>query len=287
MTRASAEGPAAPPRRMRNSLLHYSPAVVLLAILVADSSRHTDPDLWGHIRFGQAFIADRHLIDRDPYSYSAANHLWRDHEWLAEVVMAAVYNTAGVVGLKLWKFTFTALTVLFIADSEASTGAPPSVQLPVLLVASVGLILQTQFRPQMFTLVCLSALIALLARDNYRRGPTIWLAVPLMAFWANPHGGFVAGIATLALYSGVAALCDLAAGEGLRRAVRLALVTLSAIAATLVNPYGIGMWKAVFYALSNPYTRASSTTGSRSLMRWPCSGIRGSSARLSMLRRSD
>ena len=125
----------------------------------------------------------------------------------------------------------------------------------MLLVASVGLILQTQFRPQMFTLVCLSALIALLARDNYRRGPTIWLAVPLMALWANPHGGFVAGIVTLALYSGVAALCDLAAGEGLRRAIRLAPVTLAATAATLVNPYGIGMWKAVLYALSNPYTR--------------------------------
>jgi hypothetical protein len=243
-------------RVARDSLLRYSPAVVLLAILIADSNRHTDPDLWGHIRFGQAFIANRHLIDRDPYSYSAAGHLWRDHEWLAEVVMAAVYNAAGVVGLKLWKFVFTALTVLFIADAEAETGAPPSIQLSVLLVASLGLILQTQFRPQMFTLVCLSALLALLARDNYRRGSAIWLAVPLMTLWANPHGGFVAGIATLALYTVVAALCDLAAGAGLRRAARLGLVTLAATAATLVNPYGIGMWQAVVYALRNPYTRS-------------------------------
>ncbi len=239
----------------RNSLLRYSPAVVLLAILIADSNRHTDPDLWGHIRFGQAFIANRHLLDRDPYSYSAAGRLWRDHEWLAEVVMAAVYNAAGVIGLKLWKFVFTGLTVLFIADAEAETGAPPSIQLFVLVVASVGLILQTQFRPQMFTLVCLSALVALLARDNYRRGRTIWLAVPLMALWANPHGGFVAGIVTLALYTGVAAACDLASGDGLRRAIRLGLVTLAATAATLVNPYGIGMWEAVIYALRNPYTR--------------------------------
>jgi hypothetical protein len=243
-------------RVARDSLLRYSPAVVLLAILIADSNRHTDPDLWGHIRFGQAFIANRHPIDRDPYSYSAAGHLWRDHEWLAEVVMAAVYNAAGVVGLKLWKFVFTALTVLFIADAEAETGAPPSIQLSVLLVASLGLILQTQFRPQMFTLVCLSALLALLARDNYRRGSAIWLAVPLMTLWANPHGGFVAGIATLALYTVVAALCDLAAGAGLRRAARLGLVTLAATAATLVNPYGIGMWQAVVYALRNPYTRS-------------------------------
>jgi hypothetical protein len=244
------------PRLTRNSLLRYSPAVVLVAILIADSNRHTDPDLWGHIRFGQAFIASRHLIDRDPYSYSAAGNLWRDHEWLAEVVMAAVYNAAGVVGLKLWKFFFTALTVLFIADTETETGAPPSIQLQVLLVASVGLILQTQFRPQMFTLVCLSALLALLARDNYRRNRTIWLAVPLMALWANLHGGFVAGIVTLALYTAVAALSDFAAGAGLRRAIRLGLVTLAATAATLVNPYGIGMWKAVVYALRNPYTRS-------------------------------
>jgi hypothetical protein len=240
----------------RNSLLRHSPAIVLLAILIADSNRHTDPDLWGHIRFGQAFIAKRHLIDRDPYSYSAAGRLWRDHEWLAEVVMAAMYNAAGVIGLKVWKFIFTALTVFFIADAEAETGAPPSIQLPVLVVASVGLILQTQFRPQMFTLVCLSALVALLARDNYRRGTTICLAVPLMALWANPHGGFVAGIVTLALYTVVAAASDLASGEGLRRAIRLGLITLGATAATLVNPYGIGMWEAVIYALRNPYTRS-------------------------------
>ena len=243
------------PRPTRNSLLRYSPAVVLLAVLIADSNRHTDPDLWGHVRFGQTFIASRHLVDRDPYSYSAAGRLWRDHEWLAEVVMAAVYNAAGVVGLKLWKFVFTALTVLFIADAEAETGAPPSIQISVLVVASVGLILQTQLRPQMFTLVCLSALVALLTRDNYRRGRTIWLAVPLMALWANAHGGFVAGIATLALYTGVIALCDLAAGEGFRSALRLGLVTFAATAATLVNPYGIGMWEAVIYALRNPYTR--------------------------------
>jgi len=242
-------------RLTRDSLLRYSPAVVLLAILVADSNRHTDPDLWGHIRFGQEFIAKRHLIDRDPYSYAAAGRLWRDHEWLAEVVMAAVYNAAGVIGLKLWKFVFTALTVLLIADTEASTGAPPSIQQSVLLVPSVGLILQTQFRPQMFTLALLGALLALLARHNYRCDARLWRAVPLMALWANLHGGFFIGIAVLALYSAVAALGDLVAGVGWRRGAKLSLLTVAAAAATLINPYGLGMWETVAHALSNPYTR--------------------------------
>ena len=124
---------------------------MLIAILIADSNRHTDPDLWGHLRFGQAFIAGRHLLHHDIYSYSAAGDRWRDHEWLAEVVMAFVYNAAGVVGLKLWKFACTAAALLFVADTEASTGAPPTIQLAVLFAAACGFLLQAQLRPQMFS----------------------------------------------------------------------------------------------------------------------------------------
>ena len=250
--RRAARTPVAPPAA---SLTHYAPAAVLLAILVADSNRHTDPDLWGHVRFGQVFIAGRHLLHQDTYSYSAAGHPWRDHEWLAEVVMAFVYNAGGVVGLKLWKFACTAIALLFVADTEASTGAPPTIQMAVLFAAAFGFLLQSQLRPQMFTFCLLGALLALLARDNYRRGARLWLVVPLMALWANLHGGFFIGIATLALYCAVAALGDLAAGAGWRRGATLSLLTVAAAAATLINPYGVGMWEAVADALRNPYTR--------------------------------
>lgn len=244
-------------RPVRNSLLRYSPAVVLLAILIADSNRHTDPDLWGHLRFGQLFVAQRHLIDRDPYSYSAPGAPWHDYEWLAEVVMAFVYNMAGVLGLKLWKFACTTLVMIFIADSEGETGAPFSIQLPVLLLAALGLVLQMQFRPQMFTFVMLGALFALLTRDNYRRRAPLWLAIPLMVLWANLHAGFFLGIVTLAIYTGIATLCDLVAGEGWRRGVRLGLITVAASAGTLANPLGGSLWEAVGHTLLQPYTRGA------------------------------
>ena len=237
------------------SLVRYAPAAVLIAILLADSNRHTDPDLWGHLRFGQAFIAGHHLLHYDIYSYSASGHRWRDHEWLAEVVMAFVYNAAGVAGLKLWKLACTAAALLFVADTAALTGAPPTIQLVILFAAACGFLLQAQFRPQVFSLVLLGALLALLARDNYRRSARLWLAVPLMALWANLHGGFFIGIAALALYSGVAGLDDFAAGAGWRRGAQLSVLTVAAVAATLVNPYGVGMWETVAHALRNPYTR--------------------------------
>jgi hypothetical protein len=150
--------------------------------------------------------------------------------------MAFVYNAGGVVGLKLWKFACTAIALLFIADTEVSTGAPPTIQLPVLFAAAFGFLLQAQLRPQMFTFCLLGALLALLARDNYRRGVWLWLVVPLMALWANLHGGFFIGIASLALYCAVATLCDLAAGAGWRRRAKLSLLTVVAAAATLINP---------------------------------------------------
>jgi hypothetical protein len=236
-------------------LLRYSPVAVLIAILIADSNRHTDPDLWGHLRFGQSFIADRYIPRHDIYSYTSAGFAWRDHEWLAEVIMAAIYNAAGVVGLKLWKFACTALTVFFIADTEAQTGAPPRIQLAILYVAAFGSVLQSQFRPQMFTFVLLGALLSLLTRENYRRAAPLWLAVPLMALWANLHGGFFIGIAALALFTGVATIVDAVSGAGWRRGARLCMLSISAAAATLLNPYGLGMWGAVAHALRNPYTR--------------------------------
>jgi hypothetical protein len=237
------------------ALTRYAPAAVLIAILLADSNRHTDPDLWGHLRFGQVFIAGRQLLHHDTYSYSAAGYRWRDHEWLAEVVMAFVYENAGVAGLKLWKFACTATALLMVADTEAATGAPPTIRLSVLFVAACGFLLQAQFRPQMFSFVLLGALLALLARDHYHRGARLWLAVPLMALWANLHGGFFIGVATMALYSAVAGLADLVVGAGWRRGARLCLLTAAAAAATLVNPYGFGTWQTVAQALHNPYTR--------------------------------
>jgi len=66
-------------RAPRMSLLHYAPAMVLLLIVVADSAQLPDPDLWGHLRFGQAALASGHVIARDTYSYSAAGGVWRNH----------------------------------------------------------------------------------------------------------------------------------------------------------------------------------------------------------------
>jgi hypothetical protein len=250
---------ASPPRALGSSLLRYAPGLVALIIVIADSGQTTDTDLWGHIRFGQAVLAQHHLILRDPYSYTAFGALWHNHEWLTEVKMAAAWNAFGVVGLKLWKFASVAATILLLVTGLRETRASPTAQLNTLTLAALATMPQMQFRPQLFTFMLFAATLALLARHNYRGSAPLWLILPMMALWANLHGGFIMGIAALGLYAGAIAVRDLAAGAGLRRALRLGALTIAAIAATLVTPYGFETWGPVFHALRDPMTRVAVT----------------------------
>jgi hypothetical protein len=83
----------------------------------------------------------------------------------------------------------------------------------------------------------------------------LWLAIPLLALWANMHGGFFIGIAALGTYAAVSGLEDVMAGRGYGRAIRLAAITGAATLATLATPYGFATWTTVAHALRNPYTR--------------------------------
>lgn len=247
----SADAPADNSR----SLFERFPAAVLIAALVADSGRYADPDLWGHIRFGEFVLRHGRPLLRDPYSYSAPGHLWLNHEWLSELVFAATYDWFGVLGLKLFKFTLAAATIALIARALAQTRASIRSQFLVLTVGAVALGPLIQFRPQLFTFVILAALLALLAEDSYRGQGRLWVAVPLMALWANLHGGFFVGLVLLLIYTGFAAWQGRTSQAGRARAGVLARVSAASLLATLITPYGLGSWYVVARALGNPFTR--------------------------------
>jgi hypothetical protein len=248
---------AAPSRMKRVSLFHYSPALIFIVIVVADTTRLADPDLWGHVRFGQDVLAQRHLIFYDHYSYSAPGHLWLNHEWLSEVLMGAIYNAFGTVGLNLMKFACSAATILFLALAMEDTESPARIQFAILIAASAPLAMHLQFRPQIFTFVLMSSILAILSRYNYRGRAPVWLAIPILAVWANLHGGFIMGLAALGTFTAVVFVQDLADGRGMRRAMGLLAVTIASTIATLATPYGVGTWQAVIHALANPHTRTT------------------------------
>lgn len=241
----------------RPSLLRWAPALALFLVVLADSAQYADNDLWGHIRFGQLILSGHHFLRHAPfeYSFAASRFSWVDHEWLSQVILAFCYDTLGILGLKLMKLACSATTIILVALAEAETGARVAVQLIVLTLAAVVLMPQMQFRPQLFDYILLAAIILMLARETFGHRPApLWIVVPLLALWANLHGTFIIGVAVLAIYTLATAAKDVWARRGWRPTFRLGLVTIAAGAATLANPYGLGVWRVVFRTAHDPFT---------------------------------
>ena len=224
------------------------------ALLAVFSGTIADPDLWGHLRFGQDLLRTGQVIRPDPYSYMTGDQMWINHEWLAEGIFALTYRAAGsqgLIGLKL----LAALSIcgLIYACLRDLHLAPLRAWVLVLLGTIPIYLGLATVRPHLFTYVCFALLLFMLWQAE--RGRTRWLwGLPLLfLLWPNLHGGFLAGVGILLLWL-LVSLLELVLRRGgplaasrpapqVRPALRTALTAVAlALLATLVTPYGIGLW---------------------------------------------
>ncbi len=244
----------------RVSLWRYSPALILFAIVIADARQHSDPDLWGHVLWGRELLAHGSLPRVNPYSYSAPGFPWLRHEWLSEVLMGSIFDKFGPFGLKLLKFLCSAGTICFIVLAESETAAPALVQAAILLVVALILLPAMQFRPQLFDFIALSAIIALLARHNWRGSAPLWIAIPIVAIWSNFHGGFFIGLVAMGVYGATSLLSGIVAGHGPRRGLGIVAITAAAAASTLCTfliPPARDTWHTLISSILNPMTHST------------------------------
>ena len=206
--------------------------------LAALTFTRADPDLWGHVRFGADMVAARSVHLSDRYSFSS-DRPWINHEWLAEVAMYSAYRVGGGAGLIALKLLLVVAMLAAVAVALRRHAVSPIARAALLGVALVATVPQTtHVRPQLFSLALFAWLLALLARARDSNAPP-WLAVPLLAVWANLHGGWIVGGGVLASWCAAGVLTR---RSSRRDAAALAGVVLLAGAATLCNPYGIHLW---------------------------------------------
>jgi hypothetical protein len=218
-------------------LLRVACAAVLAAVL---TQTRADPDLFGHIRFGHDIVAARsaHLVDR--YSFTS-DRPWINHEWLSEVVMYGAYNAAGAPGLIALKLSLLALMLGAVALAIRRAGPHDFAWDLLLALAVVCTFPQTvSVRPQLFSLALFAPLLLVLLSARRHRRALLW-SIPIMMVWVNVHGGWVVGAGTLAVWTGVGLISD----RPRREKGRAIVVAAAALAVTLVNPYGLELWKFV------------------------------------------
>ena len=240
----------------RYSLLSASRWTVVLSIALATADNFAEPDLWIHMLTGQTILRTGHIPRVEAYSYSAAGALWRNHEWLSQVALAFLYAHLGIFGLKILKLLAASILILALAIGISATGASSRVQRLALILSAVALSPYMQFRPQLFSFMLLSVLMTVIAIEIYRRDAMLWPLIPMFALWANFHGGYIVGLGAIGIATAVMFVQGwFGDADRMTSARRLALVTLGCAAATLCNPFGVGLWTGVAHSVGDPLIR--------------------------------
>ena len=212
-----------------------------------------DPDTYLHIAAGRWMLAHAALPVHDPFSHSLVGATWVPHEWLAEIVLAAVYDLAGWSGLVLLTAAAFAASLALLTRFLLRWAEPFS----ALIAASLGAALVLNHllvRPHLLALPLLVAWSGgLLAARDTGSGPPFRL-LPVIVLWANLHGGFMFGLA-LTLFLTIEAV--LAPGHRAHEARRWGGFGLLAAAAALVTPNGGAGLFEPFRMIAMPALQAS------------------------------
>jgi hypothetical protein len=232
-------GRACPDRSGVLTPRHVLTAVLVAVTAIALLGATADPDLWGHVRFGQDILSAGGLPLADTYSFTS-DRPWINHEWLAEVAMALAFEGLGATGLNLLRLTIVALTLALVWWQLS--GVEHLLRLQLVALAGLGILLRVHpVRPQLFSVLLFAVTLWLIRRADERQSIAPIVAMPLvLAAWVNLHGGWIVGIGALGYW--------IASVVVARRAhpghvAGLMALGIGACLATLLNPYGTEMWR--------------------------------------------
>ena len=126
---------------------------------------------------------------------------WHDSPALGQLLFHALDALLGDPGLVVLQVVAVAVALgalmLDLRRADARDAAA-AVGLVAIVVAAPATFLVV--RVQLFSLALFPVLLVLVRREAGFRTGRIWLAVPLLALWANLHGGVLVGYAMLTAY---------------------------------------------------------------------------------------
>lgn len=244
-------------------------AIVLLLTLVAANLlawRTVEPDLWGHIQYGEDWLHAGRMPRTATHTYSTPDHPWVNHENLFELAVAIGQRTVGGLGLMIFK----CLAGLWLLRAMVRTAQGRGVSTLTAVVSMVpvtwGLSEFWLARPQLFSFLCFG--LMMLAVDRAFRNIAdsgrvafkwLWMCVPLMTVWTNSHGGFAAGLCVLLALLGLRSIEMLIKRQpgAWKSITHFSVIGAAAALAVLVNPYGYELPWWMLVSLSQPRPEVS------------------------------
>lgn len=195
--------------------------IVSAALFAWKANSFLDPDFGLHLKPGQLILSSG-IPKTDPFSYTMPNFPYVDHEWASDVFIAKLYPLVGHLGLAIIAGFLASLALLVTFYPYLKK--PTIFTFTILLLTASVLYSFVSVRPLVISWLLFSLVLTLSKK---------WLLPPLFLLWANLHGGFGIGLLVVALTANIP-------------------IFFLSLLATLINPYGFGLWREVFITVSDP-----------------------------------
>lgn len=220
-----------------------------------------DPDMWWHIRLGENLWNGQWV---NTLTTTCNEYIWVNHSWLADVQIALVNNLSGIQGLSIFYSLVFVIGIIFSFLSLKHILKNLGLKLyrfNSLLFLTFYILILSSFiaiRPQVFTFLFFNILFYGLIRLYYSSNFSYVYLVPALLFfvlWVNIHGGFVIGIVMVGLFIIDAFIRFLTntfsnnttqASLLLKKLIFLIILELIFILASLINPFGLDLWREIF-----------------------------------------
>ncbi|HEY6304645.1 MAG TPA: hypothetical protein VIX14_16425 [Terriglobales bacterium] len=237
-----------------------------------------DADIGWHIRTGQQILATHSLPHADPFSSTMQGQPWFAWEWLYDILLGLLHQSCGLNGV-VWLCALLVAAIFTLLLSQLlRRGTGLLLAIVLMLLAETASMIHLYARPHivswLFSLLWFVALERwerwdrrerLDRREGPERGPAPrwirWFFPASMLLWVNLHGGWISGLALLAIYA-LAALVEswrarkndaFAAIRAGHRARAMAVAFVVSALATLVNPYGWRLHAHIYRYLGDRY----------------------------------
>ena len=211
-------------------------AVPLLCALLVAVARMPllTPDVWWHLATGRLIARDG-IPHRDPFSYTLGDRSWTAHEWLADRLLFASFESAELLGVVLFRAVLIAAAVAMAYVAARQRGR---VLWSLVLLIPAAWATQRNWldRPQLWSFFLAPLVLWILEAHRCGRRRIIYLLPPVFALWVNLHGGFMFGLGIVALW--IAGELWRARSSRTARAGLRSLIIAAALggACTLLNP---------------------------------------------------
>jgi hypothetical protein len=225
-----------------------------------------DPDIGWHIRTGERILATHSLPRTDTFSSTMHGQPWFAWEWLYDLLLGILHHACGLNGV-VWLCALLVAAVfakLLAQLLNRRTGL--LLAIVMMLLAEIAATIHLYARPHIVS--WLFSLLWFVVLEKWERCDHVslprwipWFFPASMLLWVNLHGGWLFGMALLAIYS-FAALVEswrarkndtLAAIRAAHRSRAMATAWVASAAATLVNPYGWRLHAHIYRYLGDRY----------------------------------